>query len=199
MDSTPTWLDRVRKGLPIQMPDENFFAAVWKARGLATAFNQLPHDAAEPRLAALKSLFGSFGEGSWVEPTLNVDLGFLTEIGERTFINLNCTLIDTYPISIGSDVQIGPNCLLSAASHPVEFRERKIFASNGAIIGGITTGARITIEDGVWLGGNVCVMPGITIGARSVIGAGSVVTRSIPPDVVAAGNPCRVLRQINQP
>ncbi len=117
-------------------------------------------------------------------------------MGDDSFINCNVTLLDTYPIAIGARVQIGPNCGLYPVGHPLEAGKRAYRAPNGALRS-MTTGARIAIEDDAWLGGHVVVLPGVTIGARSVIGAGSVVTKSVPPDVFAAGNPCRVIREID--
>ena len=190
MRDKQSWRERARAGEPFEMPDWDFIAAVGKARDQAAEFNRIPNAEPERRLALLKGLLGKIGEESWVEPILSLDLGFNIEIGARTFINCNCTLLDTYPIRIGNDVQIGPSTMLFAAGHPVRAAERKIHDPlTGAIIGAITMGAPIIIEDSVWLGGGVIVMPGVTIGARSTIGAGSVVTKSVPPDVAAAGNP----------
>ena len=175
----------------------DFIAATYKARDQAAEFNRTPSTEVTWRLALLQGLFGAFGEASWVEPPLNIDLGFMTEIGARTFINSNCTLLDTYPIRIGDDVQIAPGVMLLAATHPVRAADRKIRDSDtGAIVGAVTSGAPIVVENCVWIGAGAIVLSGVTIGARSTIGAGSVVTKSVPPDVVAAGNPCRVMRSL---
>jgi len=197
MGEAKTWREAIAAGEPFRMPDWGFLTELFKARDLAAEFNRLSSKDYERRLALLQSIFVKFGEGAWIEPTLNLDLGFHSEIGDRSFINMNCTLLDTYPIRIGSDVQIGPSCMLLAASHPVRYSDRKVFDDKGAITGAMTSGAPIVIEDGVWLGGGAIVCAGVTIGARSVVGAGSVVTRSLPADVFAAGNPCRVIRKID--
>ncbi len=197
MTGAKSWRECVLAGEPFRMPDWDFIATVGKARDQVAEFNRTPNAQPERRLELLKGLFGKFGEGSRVEPILSLDLGFNIEIGERSFINCNCILLDTYPIRIGDDVQIGPGTMLFAAGHPVRAADRKIFDPvTGAIVGDVTTGAPVVIEDRVWLGGGVIVMPGITIGARSTIGSGSVVTKSVPPDVAAAGNPCRVIRAL---
>ena len=197
MGEAKTWREAIAAGEPFTMPDWGFLTELFKARDLAAEFNRLSSKDYERKLELLKSIFGKFGQDAWIEPMLNLDLGYHSEIGDRTFINMNCTLLDTHPIRIGADVQIGPNCMLFAAGHPIRYRERKIFDDTGAITGAVTTGAPIVIEDGVWLGGGVIVCAGVTIGARSVVGAGSVVTRSLPADVFAAGNPCRVIRAID--
>ena len=194
MTGIKTWLEHVRLGEPFEMPDWDFIGAVGAGKEKAAAFN------AEPdlfkRQALLVGIFGKAGKNCIVLQGLSVDVGFLIEIGDDSFININVTLLDTYPIVIGSRVAIGPNCGLYPVGHPLEARGRAYKGPDGELRG-MTTGARIVIGDDAWLGGHVVVVPGVTIGARSVIGAGSVVTGSIPPDVFAAGNPCRVIREID--
>lgn len=189
-----TWLDHVRAGEPFEMLDWDFIRAVELGRQKTTAFN------AEPdflkRQAMLPDLFGRVGRNCVVLTGINVDVGFLVEMGDESFINCNVTLLDTYPIVIGSRVLIGPNCGLYPVGHPLEAGRRTYSGPDGEVRG-MTTGAPIVIGDDAWLGGHVVVLPGVTIGARSVIGAGSVVTRSVPADVFAAGNPCRVIREID--
>ena len=189
-----TWLERVRAGEPFEMLDWDFVAAFEAAREKTAAYNAEPD--VRKRQAMLPGIFGRVGRECIVLAGIDVDVGFLIEMGDDSFINRNVTLLDTYPIVIGSRVLIGPNCGLYPVGHPLEAGGRSYRAANGEHRG-LTTGARIVIEDDVWLGGHVVVLPGVTIGARSVIGAGSVVTRSIPPDVLAAGNPCRVIRAID--
>lgn len=136
----------------------------------------------------LKRLVGSIGEDSYVKPPLFVDYGENIHIGRRTFVNMNLTALDVVDITIGDDCQIGPNVQLLTPVHPIDPvpRRDKLEAAKPIVIG-----------DNVWLGGGVIVCPGVTIGSNSVIGAGSVVTRDIPANVVAVGNPCRVLRPID--
>jgi maltose O-acetyltransferase len=185
----------VRAGEPF-VPDDEFLHAIFAAQDKATAYNG-PHIrdfATMTRLLA--EMFGSVGAGVVVRPPVIIDVGFNIEIGEGTFINLNTTLLDTYPIRIGRDVLIAPNCAFYPVGHPVRAADRVARDGAGKPIGKYTSGAPIVIEDEVWIGGNVIVTQGVTVGARSMIGAGSVVTKSIPPDVFAAGNPCRVIRQL---
>jgi len=189
-----TWLDHVRAGEPFEMLDWDFIGAVEAARHKTAAYNTETDFL--KRQAMLPEMFGKVGKDCVVVQGLGVDVGFLIAMGDESFINANVTLLDTYPIVIGSRVQIGPNCGLYPVGHPLEAGKRAYRAGNGELRG-LTTGAGIVIEDDAWLGGHVVVLPGVTIGARSVIGAGSVVTRSIPADVFAAGNPCRVIRAID--
>ena len=135
----------------------------------------------------LRELLGAFGEGSEIRPPLQCDYGYQTSIGERTFANWGLILLDVATITIGDDVQIGPNVQLLTATHPLEPgpRRDKWEAAEPIVIG-----------DNVWLGGGVIVCPGVTIGADTVVGAGSVVTRDLPAGVVAVGSPARVLREL---
>jgi maltose O-acetyltransferase len=189
-----TWLEHVRAGEPFEMLDWDFIGSVEATRQKTVAYN------AEPdflkRQAMLPDIFGKVGKDCVVLTGINVDVGFLIEMGDDSFINCNVTLLDTYPIVIGSRVLIGPNCGLYPVGHPLEAGRRTYRAPDGEVRG-ITSGAPITIGDDAWLVGHVVVLPGVTIGARTVIGAGSVVTKSMPADVFAAGNPCRAIRAID--
>lgn len=135
----------------------------------------------------LQDLLGALGEDVIVRPPLHVDYGEHIRIGARTFVNFGLTALDTAAITIGEDCQIGPNVQLLTPTHPIDptLRRDKLEAA-----------LPITIGDNVWLGGGVVVCPGVTIGDNSVIGAGAVVTRDIPANVVAVGNPARVIREI---
>lgn len=144
--------------------------------------------AADPGARAiLADLLGTLGEDAYVKPPLFVDYGEGVHIGARTFVNYNLTALDVASITIGQDCQIGPNVQLLTPTHPVEPQPRrdKLEAAQPIVIG-----------DNVWLGGGVIVCPGVTIGENSVVGAGAVVTRDIPANVVAVGNPARVIKQI---
>ena len=136
---------------------------------------------------ALTDLLGSLGEGAYVKPPLAVDYGENVHIGARTFVNSNLTALDVARITIGEDCQIGPNVQLLTPTHPVEPQPRrdKLEAARPIVLG-----------DNVWLGGGVIVCPGVTIGDNTVVGAGSVVVRDLPANVVAVGNPARVVREI---
>ena len=192
----PDWLKRVRAGQSFEMPDPAFLGAIFAARDKVLAYPAAAAAGLEQMHAALTGLFGKVGSGVIVAPPITVDVGFNVEIGDGTFINMNATLLDTYPIRIGRDVMIGPNCAFYPVGHPLKAAARIRRDDSGRAIGQVTTGAPIIVEDEVWIGGNVIVLPAVTIGARSMIGAGSVVTKSVPPDVFAAGNPCRVIRPL---
>ncbi len=137
----------------------------------------------------LVALLGSLGEGAYVKPPLFVDYGENLHIGARTFANYNLTALDVATITIGEDCQIGPNVQLLTPTHPVAPQPRK---------DKLEAAKPITIGDNVWLGGGVIVCPGVTIGDNTVVGAGAVVTRDLPANVVAVGNPARVVREITE-
>ncbi|MEU2544089.1 sugar O-acetyltransferase [Streptomyces roseolus] len=141
-------------------------------------------DAAQPVIA---ELLGGLGAGAHIRPPLFVDYGSYITVGEDTFINYNLTALDVAPITIGRDCQIGPNVQLLTPTHPVEPGPRR---------DKLEAARPITIGDNVWLGGGAIVLAGVTIGDNSVIGAGSVVTKDVPANVVAVGNPARVIRSI---
>ena len=139
-------------------------------------------------LALLGQLLGSLGEGAWIRPPLTVDYGENIHVGARTFINNKLTALDVARITIGEDCQTGPNVQLLTPTHPVEPQPRR---------DKLEAAEPISLGDNVWLGGGVIVCPGVTIGDNSVIGAGSVVTHSLPANVIAVGNPARILRAIS--
>lgn len=193
--ATPVWLQRVRAGEPFET-DGEFLGALFAAQDKAEAYPAAAKAGLEQMAVALREMFGAVGEDVIIRPPLMIDVGFNVEIGAGTFINGHVTLLDTYPIRIGRNVLIAPHCAFYPVGHPVKARDRILVDETGKKVGQITSGAPIIVEDDVWIGGNVIVTQGVTIGARSMIGAGSVVTRSIPPDVFAAGNPCRVIRPL---
>jgi maltose O-acetyltransferase len=158
-----------------------------RALRLMERFNQSSVDEPELRRQLLAELLGSFGEGSELRPPFFCDYGRHITVGARTFINFGLTALDVARITIGDDVQIGPNVQLLTPTHPVE---------PGARRDKWESAEPIVIEDNVWLGGGAIVLPGVTVGANSVVGAGAVVTRSLPANVVAVGNPARVIREV---
>ncbi len=158
-----------------------------KARQLLKKLNDTGEDQTKERERILRELLPDSGEELWLQPPFYCDYGTNIRIGDCVFFNFNCTLLDIAPITIGNRTLFGPNVQIYSASHPLS---HKIRAS------GLECGKPVRIGEDVWVGGNVVICPGITIGDRSVIGAGSVVTKNIPCDVVAVGNPCRVIRQL---
>ncbi len=167
--------------------DPELNAAQLRAQAILAKFNATAADAHEERRALLTDLCGKFGEGAVIKPSLRCDYGFNILIGARTFINYDCVLLDCNLITIGEEVQLAPNVQIYTATHPVEVQLRR---------SGQEYALPVTIGDGVWLGGGSIVCPGVTIGANTVVGAGSVVTRDLPANVVAVGNPCRVIRHL---
>jgi len=143
-------------------------------------------DSAAPEILAL--LIGSIGEGSSIKPPISVDYGEHITIGDRVFINSGLTALDSAPITIGDDCLLGPNVQLLTPTHPIAPIPRRDKVE----------GAQpITLGKNVWLGGGVIVCPGVTIGNNTVVGAGSVVVKDLPANVVAVGNPARIVREIN--
>lgn len=136
-----------------------------------------------------RQLFGRVGSKFWIETPFYCDYGYLISIGENFYANHNCIILDCAPVIIGDDVMFGPNVSLFGAGHPLNPTERTQ---------GLEYAKPIVIGNRVWIGGNVSVMPGVTIGEGCVIGAGSVVTKDIPPYTVAVGNPCRVRSEITE-
>ena len=134
-------------------------------------------------------MLGDLGEGAYVKPPLFVDYGENIRIGARTFVNSNLTALDVAAITIGEDCQIGPNVQLLTPTHPIDPRSRR---------DKLEAARPITLGDNVWLGGGVVVCPGVTIGDNTVVGAGAVVTKDLPANVVAIGNPARVAREIGE-
>ena len=158
-----------------------------RAVELADAYARASVSDPENARPLLKELLGSLGEGAFIKAPLFVDYGENIHIGARTFVNYNFTALDVATITIGEDCQIGPNVQLLTPTHPVDPQPRR---------DRLEAARPITIGDNVWLGGGVIVCPGVTIGDNSVVGAGAVVTRNIPANVVAVGNPARVIREI---
>lgn len=158
-----------------------------RAQTLLQQFNgSVPSDP-DARRRILDELLGSLGDGAEIRPPFHCDYGYQTHIGARTFVNFGLVALDVAPIRIGDDVQIGPHVQLLTPTHPLEpeLRRAKWEAAEP-----------ITIGDNVWLGGGVVVCPGVTIGADTVVGAGSVVLRDVPAGVLVAGVPARVVRSL---
>ena len=179
--------EKMLAGRLYRADDPELVAMHRRARELVQRFNALPAAADEARRALLGQLLGAHGETLFVEPPFHCDYGCFIRVGENFYANCGLTVLDCAPVQIGRDVLIGPHVSLFAAGHPVDPGLRQ---------DGVEYAFPITIGDGVWLGGNTVVNPGVTIGEHTVVGSGSVVTKDLPAGVVAAGNPCRVLRPI---
>lgn len=168
--------------------DPEIAAANARALDLMDAYNATTVRQGPLRRELLESLLGAVGADTEIRPPLYVDYGANIRIGARTFANFGLTALDVAPITIGDDVQIGPHVQLLTPTHPVDadLRRAKWEAAQP-----------ITIGDNVWLGGGVVVCPGVTIGSNTVVGAGAVVTKDLPANVVAVGNPARVIRSVD--
>lgn len=158
-----------------------------KARLLLKQLNDSREDQAEVRRRILKELIPDTGEGLWLQPPFFCDYGYNITIGEKVFFNFNCVVLDVSKVTIGSRTMFGPNVQIYTATHPMNYKERA---------SGLEFAKPVHIGEDVWVGGSAIICPGVTIGDRTVIGAGSVVTKDIPADVFAAGNPCRIIRQL---
>lgn len=171
----------------------------YEARKLMDQFNDLSADETDQRQNLLNQLLGFIGDGVWLEKPFRCNYGENITIGENTFINCDCIFSDDNQISIGKNVMIAPRVQLYAATHPIVPSERILDIPKSAHPGQLpyrVSSKPIVIEDCCWIGGGTIVLAGVTIGEGSVIGAGSVVTKDIPPYSVAVGNPCRVMRKI---
>lgn len=168
--------------------DPEISADQQRAMALVEAINRLPAADRASRRRLLADLLGGLGDGADIRPPLYCDYGYQTRVGARTFANFGLVLLDVAPITIGDDVQIGPYVQLLTASHPLEPEARRAKWESAQ---------PISIGDNVWLGGGVIVCPGVSIGADTVVGAGSVVTKELPSRVVAVGAPARVVRSLD--
>ena len=157
-----------------------------RARELCWAYNATLDTAPERRRELLAELLGSGAHDASIQPPFYCDYGSNIELGERVYFNFNCVVLDVCKVTIGSFTLFGPAVQIYTATHPFDAQARRSLES----------GRPITIGADCWIGGGAIILPGVTIGDKTVIGAGSVVTRDVPAGVVAAGNPCKVLRPV---
>ena len=185
-------------GEPYDSRDPELLALAHHARAQLALFAATPSTDGAARRRILEGLLGGVGDGVWIEAPFFCDYGAHVHIGARSFVNVNCVFLDSAEIRIGEDVLIGPGVQLLTVSHPLRATERVVPTSAGdATTAPYRTHARpITIGDRVWLGAGSIVLPGVTIGAGTTIGAASLVTEDIPPNCLAMGQPCRVVRAL---
>jgi acetyltransferase-like isoleucine patch superfamily enzyme len=171
-----------------------------KTHKLLMRYNALPYENKAAKYEVLKEMIGTVGTKVSVANPFICDYGCNIHIGNNVTINTGCTFVDCNTITIGNNVLIAPNVQIYTATHPIDLDERltPIETSEGVEYIRHTYALPVTINDGCWIGGGVIILPGITIGKGSVIAAGSVVTKDIPNNSLAVGNPCRVIRTINQ-
>lgn len=168
--------------------DPELVRARERARDLCQDLNATRESQQEARRRILRDLFGTGGEDVWMQPPFHCDYGDNILLGRKCFFNFNCVVLDVCQVRIGDYTLFGPAVQIYTATHPLDAALRRRQES----------GKPVAIGSDVWVGGAAIICPGVSIGARTVIGAGSVVTRDIPPDVFAAGNPCRVIRELTE-
>jgi maltose O-acetyltransferase len=182
----PSEREKMLAGALYDPLDPELVAGRERARDLCQALNATREGEADARRAILRELFGRGGATVWMQPPFFCDYGTNIELGERVFFNFNCVVLDVCRVRIGDYTLFGPGVQILTPVHPMnaELRRREEY------------GKPIEIGADVWAGGAALILPGVRIGSRTVIGAGSVVTRDVPDGVFAAGNPCRVIREI---
>lgn len=180
--------EKMLAGEPYDPLDPDLVAGRERARDLCQALNATREAEREERRRILKELFAAGGDSVWMQPPFFCDYGSNIELGERVFFNFNCVVLDVCSVRIGSFTLFGPAVQIYTPMHPLnaELRRKEEY------------GKPVEIGSDVWVGGGAIVLPGVRIGSRAVIGAGSVVTQDIPEAVFAAGNPCRVVRAITE-
>lgn len=180
--------EKMLRGEMYRPDDPALVAARRKARELCYRLNHDHSADTAARQQILIDLLGAGGMSAHIEPPFQCDYGSNIHLGENVYFNFNCVVLDVCPVTIGDHTLIGPSVQIYTATHPMNAKHRRKEEF----------GKPITIGCDVWIGGGAILCPGITIGDQTVIGAGSVVTKDLPPDVFAAGNPCRVIRPIDQ-
>jgi maltose O-acetyltransferase len=186
---TKTEKYKMINGLPYYPSDHELTEARKKSRQILREISTISQELESDRKILFRELLGSTGKEFFIENEFVCDYGFNISFGENAYANFNCILLDAAPIHIGKNVMLAPAVKLFTATHPIEHELRNT---------GIEYAKPIRIEDNVWIGGGAIINPGVTIGRNTVIGSGSVVTKDIPDNVVAAGNPCRVIRKIEK-
>ncbi|APR30241.1 MULTISPECIES: galactoside O-acetyltransferase [Citrobacter] len=181
--------DRIKAGKLFTDMGEGLPQERLRGKELMYEFNHTRPSEVEKRERLIREMFATVGENAWIEPPIYFSYGSNIHIGKNFYANFNFTIVDDYTVTIGDNVLIAPNVTITVTGHPVHHELRK---------SGEMFSFPVTLGNNVWIGSNVVINPGITIGDNSVIGAGSVVTKNIPPDVVAVGVPCRVIRNINE-
>ena len=174
-------------GLPHNPNDDYLLGLRKKAWEMSRRFNNEPDD--KKRTEILKGIIGRIGDDSFVTPNFNCDYGCNIELGDNVYFNMNCLILDSAPVKIGSNTLIGPNVQIYTPIHPLDYKSRNTL---------IERAKPVTIGENCWIGGSVVILPGVNIGSGCVIGAGSVVTKDIPENSLAVGNPAKVIRKIEQ-
>lgn len=180
--------EKMIQELPYDPSDKELARARGRAREILRRIAEIPEDKERQRKHFFKELFAETGQKFFIENPFICDYGSNIYWGENAYANFGCIILDAAAVYIGKNVMLAPSVKIFTATHPVEYEARNT---------GIEFAKEIRIGDNVWIGGGAIINPGVTIGNHSVIGSGSVVTKDIPANVVAAGNPCKVIREID--
>lgn len=181
--------ERMLAGLPYRAWLDGLSEERMACKKQIHAFNLLPPEEEDRAEEMIRALLGKAGKDAWINAPFHCDYGYNIEVGDNFFANYNLTILDVAKVVIGNNVQIAPNVSIYTAGHPVHPDSRN---------SGYEYGIPVTIGDNVWIGGDVVILPGVTIGSNSIVGAGSVVTKDVPEWVIAAGNPCKAVRKITE-
>jgi maltose O-acetyltransferase len=179
--------DKMLAGEQYRSSDASLVAERHHAQQVLARYNAISDGDQELRMSLLREFMGKVGEGTVVMPSFTCDYGYNIRLGRNVFINYQCVFLDCARIEIGDDVQIGPAVQLYTAQHPLDAAVRRSY---------LESASPIRIGNDVWIGGAAVVLPGVTIGDRAVVGAGTVVVRDVPPDTVVVGNPARIVRKL---
>ncbi|GCD08717.1 sugar O-acetyltransferase [Clostridium tagluense] len=181
--------EKMISGKPYKASGEELSSERQAAKEMIFDYNTLRPSEGNKRNEILKKLLGVVRNDFYIEPPFRCDYGYNISIGENFYSNYNCTILDCAKVTIGDNVMFAPNVSLFTAGHPIHFEPRNA---------GLEYAFPINIGNNVWLGGGVIVNPGVTIGDNVVIGSGSVVTKDIPPNSIAVGNPCKVIGEVTE-
>ena len=193
-----TEYEKLKAGVLFFPGDPELKAIKLKAHKLNIDYNSLYEDETEKRNAILAQLLGGLGQNSFLQGPITFHYGVHTKIGDRVFINFNFTVQDDAEVTIGNDCNFGPNVTIVTPVHPMLPDERKAIACADGTVRRLCYAKPVKIGNDCWFGANVVVCPGVTVGDNCVIGAGSVITKDIPSGSFAAGNPCRVIRELSE-
>ena len=193
-----TEYEKLKSGVLFFPGDPELKAIKLKAHKLNIDYNKLYEDQTDERNTILKQLLGALGRGSFLQGPITFHYGVHTKIGDRVFINFNFTVQDDAEVTIGNDCNFGPNVTIVTPVHPMLPDERKAIKRADGEIKRLCYAKPVTIGNDCWFGANVVVCPGVSVGDGCVIGAGSVITKDIPSNCFAAGNPCKVIRVLTE-
>ncbi len=181
--------EKMLAGKLYRAEDEELSALRFEARNWCHVFNQTNENQKAYRQKIIRDLLGNVGENVNIHPSFHCDYGFTITVGDNFYANYDCIILDVCPVTIGDNVMLGPRVCIYTAGHPLDANIRAT---------GLEFGKPVTIGNNVWVGGNTVINPGIKIGNNVVIGSGSVITKDIPDNVIAVGNPCRILRALTE-